>query len=56
MTFDSGIPNLVSALFLRVGSPVSGNPSDPDENYEHRGKVVISSAIIRRKQAVPVGG
>ena len=56
MPFGSESPDLESAWFPRVWSPVLGNPSNPDENYENRGKVVVSSVIIRRKQALPGGG
>ena len=56
MVFYSESPNLVSALFLRVGSPVLGDSNGPGEKCENHGKVVIPSAIIRRKQALPGGG
>ena len=56
MVFYSEGPNLVSALILRVASPVLGDSNDPGEKCENRGKVVIPSAIIRRKQALQAGG
>ena len=56
LTFGSESPNIASAMFLGVWDPVLGYPSDQDENYEKRRKVVIPSAIIRRKQALPGGG
>ena len=56
LLFYSESPNRVSALFLRVGSPVLDDSNDPDEKYGSRAKVVIFGAIIRRKQALPAGG
>ena len=56
MYFYSKSPNRVGALFLQVWDTVLGDSNDPDEKYETRVKVVISSAIIRRKQALPAGG
>ena len=55
MTFGSESPNLKSASILRVGSPVLGHYKDPDENSAERGKVLVSSTIIRRNQALPTG-
>ena len=56
MVFYSESQNLVSALILRVRGPVLGDSNDPGEKCENHGKVVIPSAIIRRKQALPGGG
>ena len=56
MTFGSGSPNLESAWILRVGSPVLGHYTDPEENSAERGKVLIISVIIRRNRAFPGGG
>ena len=56
MYFYSKSPNRVGALFLQVCDPILGDSNDPDEKCENRGNVVIFSAIIRRKQALPGGG